>query len=745
MEVVRSLHTHILFQFTPESAIFTGTCHNNSLFKFRISSSNCCYCRRSHLKVSSHFIGKATTRPNYLRKKLIAKDPLLLLRSNFESSSPIKGESSQPRDNYDDEEATALAVNELKQKPLAPAVGGGELGEKLGSWVDQYNKDVQLWGLGSGTIFTVLVDSNGNVKQVEINEDEIHNRNPPASPLDSEALAPPASNTNNKVLLAHNLAREMELGNYSVIPRNSSVAKFILSGTLQESSSSSRFMHSIRDIHLIPPKLNIWFGGGVMVALFGFVLVWAITNKRREVQETTQLEKEMIRRKMKSRKEKEMSVKFQVEVDETSFDEEEQDLDVSRRPKLNKHKVLDIIRRTKSSGSASVLQHHSSSNQTAVHITPQEIGEIWGTETTEPATIIMEGDEGEERLSSRNNAFPRNGGNEPINGTTTTAITSTSTAHVNHQLVPKVSDSADSKIEGSSSSASNLKVSDNMHQLSEQDICKSRILSETAPFITNTACDAATPTPVGRKLRKIIRSVEEARKYLSNRRSCNTDLQSLSSLLENGDSAEEIRRNINHMVNDLVPSDSLVEDTGGLATVQMSETASTIEAAQPPKIDGVLDDEESSSGKTENWIQTNFGEVEPVAGKIAAGFRDNYMAAKEKVVNKNSSSVVATEMRQLQFPEDGSEFDWMKDDKLREIVFQVRENELMGRDPFYSMDAEDKCAFFEGLEKKVVQENEKLLPLHEYLHSNIDNLDYGAGSVLISTTETICLFDLFRL
>ena len=35
-----------------------------------------------------------------------------------------------------------------------------------------------------------------------------------------------------------------------------------------------------------------------------------------------------------------------------------------------------------------------------------------------------------------------------------------------------------------------------------------------------------------------------------------------------------------------------------------------------------------------------------------------------------------------------------------------------------------------GLEKKVEKENEKLLKLHELLHSNIENLDYGAGSYM---------------
>lgn len=43
-----------------------------------------------------------------------------------------------------------------------------------------------------------------------------------------------------------------------------------------------------------------------------------------------------------------------------------------------------------------------------------------------------------------------------------------------------------------------------------------------------------------------------------------------------------------------------------------------------------------------------------------------------------------------------------------EIVFEVRDNELSGRDPFHLMGEEDKLAFFNGLEKKVEKEHIKL-------------------------------------
>ncbi|CAI8607680.1 unnamed protein product [Vicia faba] len=132
------------------------------------------------------------------------------------------------------------------------------------------------------------------------------------------------------------------------------------------------------------------------------------------------------------------------------------------------------------------------------------------------------------------------------------------------------------------------------------------------------------------------------------------------------------------------------------------------------------------SGKTENWLETNFHEVEPIIKQIRAGFRDNYAVAKERV---DQTLDIPTEAESL--GEDGGELDWMQNDHLRDIVFRVRDNELSGREPFHLMNDEDKEAFFEGLEKKVVKENKKLSHLHEWLHSNIENLDYGADGISI--------------
>lgn len=43
-------------------------------------------------------------------------------------------------------------------------------------WAEQYKQDVNFWGIGWEAIFTVYEDSDGNVEQVLVDEEEILQR-----------------------------------------------------------------------------------------------------------------------------------------------------------------------------------------------------------------------------------------------------------------------------------------------------------------------------------------------------------------------------------------------------------------------------------------------------------------------------------------------------------------------------------------------------------------------------------------
>ncbi|CAM8989813.1 unnamed protein product [Rhodiola kirilowii] len=154
------------------------------------------------------------------------------------------------------------------------------------------------------------------------------------------------------------------------------------------------------------------------------------------------------------------------------------------------------------------------------------------------------------------------------------------------------------------------------------------------------------------------------------------------------------------------------------------ENFATSETNQTPEQNSVTEPPEPNN---DNWLEKNFHVLDPVVATIRDGFRENYKVAQEKTEEGGTIS----DLSQLKSIEDDHELEWMKDDHLRDIVFKVRDNELSGREPFHMMSNEDRAAFFDGLQKKVEQENKSLLKVHEYVHSNVENLNYGADGISI--------------
>ncbi|KAE8697263.1 EMB1703 protein [Hibiscus syriacus] len=239
--------------------------------------------------LQTHF-GRKTSRRNSLRKKLTDHQKV---RQNPTPLNPVT-DIQNPNDSLEKFENLSSGstkqsdvdndAGELKSKRLGESV----LLSKLENWLDQYKKDAEFWGIGSGPVFTVSQDVEGNVKGVRVHEDEILKR------LELEDM----KKVNSRILYAKNLAREMETGE-NVIPRTSSVAKFVVS------KEESGFMSGIRGVILHPgfiPKLS---SVGTLL-LGGLIIVWAsklfVSGKR--AAEYTPLEKEMMRRKIRPRLDK---------------------------------------------------------------------------------------------------------------------------------------------------------------------------------------------------------------------------------------------------------------------------------------------------------------------------------------------------------------------------------------------------------------------------------------------------------
>ncbi|XP_044493596.1 uncharacterized protein LOC123216958 isoform X3 [Mangifera indica] len=640
-----------------------------------------------------------------------------------------------------------------------PTSRRNSLRKKLLNDQQQYKKDVDYWGVGSGKIFTVFQDADGNVKKVVIDEDEILKRS------QVEDLA----ELNSKIEYARNLAKEMEIGE-NVIPRNSTVAKFVLSG------EESGFVNAIRGVILHPqfiPKSSR-VGSIVLCGLVVFWLVKKLFSFQGKEVHYTELEKEMMRRKIKSRKEKEMLEKGSVEVVQKEM---EPPMETFIKPKIDKQELKKNIIKAKASKDNFALVD-SSSSQTSkledfgdkfqeIRKMAREIRMIEGREHSQVDRNVEEKQAVDGKLTDEIKEYKQHReddikflGNLPKESDETAMTVSLVETKCWSTEFPNKVPSVENEV-GQTSGASIVEQS---HLRTKQDregtsfvVVKEDVVQSSDP---HDAKSSISDTNSVRKETRVIRSVKEAREFLSRKHGKEDFDQPIVKTLQesvavSNQPSGKFDRNTRQTFsvdNKVLGSANFGGPSESTFALNVHKCSTLKDEEQVPisKDDPEYSDEEYEVGdcenshtyldhedsgastktgtyvKMENWVEKNFHDIEPIAKKIGSGFRDNFMVAREKV-NKQLNTFA--DITQLGSGEDDGELEWMKDDKLRDIVFQVRENELAGRDPFYLMEAEDKLAFFQGLEKKVEEENAKLSHVHEWLHSNIENLDYGADGI----------------
>lgn len=811
----------------------TSPFHRNSLPLYLSTSTT------KKFQTFAHF-NRPTNRRNSLRKKLLHDHQV---RPNHIPTDPSSVSSNVVEENsvnfqrvsVDEDSVVELEKPESKSKLLGESV----LLNKFENWVDQYRKDIEYWGLGSSPIFTVYQDSSGSVKRVSVDEDEILRR----SKVQRDVIED-LSKLKSKILVARNMAREMENGS-NVIAKNSSVTKFVVQG-----EEEVGFVKVVRSF-VVQPRLLPRISGVGSKVLIVLVVLWAVKKLfsfgDKEVR-YTEAEKKMMMRKIKARKEKELLGKGAVEVIPKPLDTPMTDV---KKPKLDKEQLKNNILKAKSSADKLLVQNSSADVRTGssdmdykvreIREMARRAREIEGRDDSlvskdmevDDPVIEKSSNENEliKKLSKQDDSLSNHQNEVAMKTTDSNAILQTSSVDVEenidnpimHEVVPAGNE--------------NLQASDVVVP-GDREVDKRELeINEIDVHPEDEENEKFSGTPINgslmrkessvKKRPRIIRSVKEARDYLSKKRDKQSeiefmkenaaDLKSSTVVDFNDQKGQNLEMNTivsrsdtvngvsdskpdiiasedsNQEDRELSPTENeSLKDSGiepGLEDLQKSETALDDEvngidtetslsgeslhevepkikqitsdalngisdskpsinpsedSDQKDKVVGDLEISETTSdhevngvkretklsGKTENWLEQNFHEVEPIIKQIRAGFRDNYMVAKERV---DQPLDIPTEMESLGVVEDsGGELDWMQDDHLRDIVFRVRDNELSGRDPFHLMNDEDKEAFFTGLEKKVEKENKKLSHLHEYLHSNIENLDYGTGSVPVS-------------
>ncbi|XP_051119937.1 uncharacterized protein LOC127243807 isoform X2 [Andrographis paniculata] len=775
---------------------------------------------------------KSFQRQNYLRKKLTQQQqqfqqasgnqtPRNLDKVDFFDSefvNSVEGKESLNEMNVGGNLRYSDDTGNLVVEPGNKKFGESMMWNKLESWVEQYKKDLEFWGIGTRPIFIVYQDSGGTVERVVVDEEEILRRSRVDPQLDNESEE--MDEVNFKISFAKDLAREMENGG-TVISKNSSVAKFLPTG------EESKLMETINGVALKPGLISRMSRVGVLV-LCSVYVIWAIGKRlttKKDDRKYTRLEKEMLRRKIKAREQKEKLVMDSVEVVKAPKEHETLSL---ARPNLDKEALMNSIIEVKKSNSKLKLAEESTHEQKEFEAKLEEIRAM-ARHARETESGNTAGDNGEEEKYQDLEDLPdygesqenkHNVQNRSIGKSADECSTKESEAvyedshgvevtnpcgseSTRPQVCNKSSDLDEAKLDldspGSQSDMNEishpkklkiitsakearkylLRKNNNVeankkHKVKKDDAAEtastmaraivesghadktlnladdtSRLgcmhgflhLSDDHSVITETAkVNVVNPC-----------DLEKSRVPAIHEVSMNKNEAGISMLKMSGDQEDETKTSQN---NNCIKQKSSVVDGAASTSAkvdcedlnsrevsnklekQNSDGSEKNESFAPHQVSGItsVNDgmnttaELSKPVKKENWIENNFNELEPILEKIGIGFRENYLVAREKAAQELDSKI---ELAQLQSEFSEEELGWMKDERLREIVFKVRENELSGRDPFHDMEDEDKSMFLCGLEQKVDKVNEKMLKLHEYLHSNIENLDYGADGISV--------------
>ncbi|KAF9616393.1 hypothetical protein IFM89_029647 [Coptis chinensis] len=288
-----------------------------------------------NFQISAHF-RRHSKRRNSLRKKLSDEQKV--------SSDTDTTNLQYPFHITDESYLNNSSIDSVEKSKLV-------MWSKLESWVDQYKKEVEFWGVGSSPIFTVFQDIQGNVKNVVINEDEILRRNrvEPSFYNKRNELGEEVKST---ISYAKRLGKEIEIGGYK-FPSNSSIAKVVVSGR------ESGFVDGVRSFVVRPemytklPRIGI----GIVCSFFVFWFVKEILFVKNSVVELTREEKEMLRRKMKLRMEKEKLESGSVEVLPVVVNRV---MESTVRPQLDKQELMNSFSKAKTPGEELMLPHSSS-------------------------------------------------------------------------------------------------------------------------------------------------------------------------------------------------------------------------------------------------------------------------------------------------------------------------------------------------------------------------------------------------
>ncbi|EPS64398.1 hypothetical protein M569_10382, partial [Genlisea aurea] len=582
-------------------------------------------------RVSAHVAPRPSTRPNYLRKKLaglplsyISKEKL----QNLDGDGSLTNESD--------------GVRKSEKEPGRVRAREQTLLNKFESWMDQYRKDTEFWGIGTGSIFTVFQDSEGKIERVVVDDDEIRRRSRASDRRLNNGIEDP-DEVRFKISFAHEMATEIGKGKDSK-ELTSLEKKGMVKGGVEVMSDLKTTPFATR-----PSLDKEELAKGIAAAKRSAderLVEKQTADQGRELKDRIEEIRMMARSARK------------VERNESLQDDDKDNL------------VLE---------EASIISNVSSENGHDI-LNDSSAGKSTGEEASE------------EKSDDEANPVVRSG-NRYFDG------------HSSRRKKLRVIKSAEEAREYLKE-----KKHDNV-----EGVVKDKNETESADQINDSTAKRKVPGDIRANSAAVNSSFTEG----------NADSRDQSEKHGQVTSAEVSESHEAYVINKDQEKEKALRNSESMEEVT-AEGSHPADENVAKNTNSSLNHEMPVAGSSKDWMEKNFHEFDPVIKQIGVGFVENYRVAKERASLLELGSENGMQQQQHGYED---ELEWMKDEKLRNVVFRVRDNELSGKEPFHLISEEDKCSFFHGLGKRVEAENKKLLHLHEYLHSNIENLDYGSDGI----------------
>jgi hypothetical protein len=627
----------------------------------------------------------------------------------------------------------------------------GKMWDSWKNWHAQYQKDIQIWGVGQIPIFLVYESGNGEVK-VSVNEDEIRNRCVAQPFLSYRPDEAKISNSHTKIAQAKQLAEDIEAG--IVKPqRNSTLFEFVNTekNDLKKWGMLGSFVSQASSVigHPSPVFRTSKIG---FVVLISSVLVWGawkyifcngqvgdedIYKEKHKIANSTTINAKNAGGISALNSQNERAVGKEAEVRNTAL---VMNSSSNGKPPLDEIEFNKKIQEIQ----AMARQVRMIEKQSYEDFSEQQDGDYPSNSRT--MGRITDGIRGDEDSPSNLNMMIteahdyRNPDESNLNSLGNSGKINTKKEVNNHLQSTLLFRQAGLKkfSQGTVGNASSHFREDQNSDTTSKETGKPEL--DTLQYGQSSTEKAAEnerkESLDGRRVKK---GLGKKNGFGANRSSLKSSQRIKPRVIKSVKEAREIIAHRRGKHGDKSRDTSNPHDKKYFSAESVDTIKSTAITKEEISSNVRVDSESNEKLKLTFKEAENESEEKVASAKALEDVSLKHLETAQGKANMDSENKRGTgsETRSETNVQDGNnslspeaeELEWMRDEVLRKIIFKVQDNEKAGREPLHGLVSEEELLFFRGMERKFEREGESV---KIWIKERVENLTNGKGKPFTS-------------